>query len=225
MAKSRIRVWDLPTRLFHWLLAALILLQFGTAEWDWLDMYWHMRFGYAVLALLLFRIVWGFAGSDTSRFTQFVRSPLRAWRFFKASLTDHEQRTLGHNPLGGWSVLAMLASLLLQVVTGLFSSDDIISFGPFSGWASESTVALMTRMHHWNRIVLLVLIGLHITAVLTHLIGKRDNLITPMITGDKRVQAGITAPHMRGGWWALPVVIATGVLVWALVVWGEAGPY
>lgn len=200
MAKSKLRVWDLPTRLFHWVLVVLILLQFGTGQWGWLDMYWHMRFGYTVLALLLFRIAWGFVGSDTSRFTQFVRSPMHAWRFFKASLTDREQRTFGHNPLGGWSVLAMLASLLLQVTTGLFSSDDIITFGPFSGWVSESTVSLMTRIHHWNRIVLLVLIGLHIAAVMTHLIGKRENLITPMITGDKRVSGSVSALRIRSCW-------------------------
>ncbi len=225
MAKSKLRVWDLPTRLFHWLLVVLIVLQFGTGQWGWLDMYWHMRFGYAVLALLLFRIAWGFVGSDTSRFTQFVRSPMHTWRYFKASLTDREQRTVGHNPLGGWSALAMLASLLLQVTTGFFSSDDIITFGPFSGWVSESTVSLMTRIHHWNRIALLVLIGLHIAAVLMHLIGKRDNLIAPMITGDKKVTGRVDALRMRAWWWALPVIAVAGLLVWALVIWGEAGPY
>ncbi len=225
MAKSKIRVWDLPTRLFHWVLALLVLLQFGTAEWDWLDMYWHMRFGYAVLALVVFRIVWGFVGSDTSRFAQFVRSPLRAWRFFKASLTDREHRTVGHNPLGAWSVLVMLASLAVQAVSGLFSSDDIITFGPLAGRVSESTVSAMTRIHHWNKNVLLVLIALHITAILVHLIGKRDNLIGPMISGNKRLAESAAAPHIRPWWWALPIIIVAGLLVWALVIWGEAGGY
>lgn len=223
MPKSKVRVWDLPTRTFHWLLAVLVLLQFGTAEWDWLDMHWHMRFGYSVLALVVFRIAWGFVGSDTSRFSNFVCGPVRAWRFFKASLTDHEQRTTGHNPLGAWSVLAMLASLALQAVTGLFASDDIITFGPLTSRVSDSTVALMTRIHSWNRNVLLVLIALHIIAVVVHLIGKRDNLIGPMLSGNKTFTGPVAVPRIRPWWWALPIIIVAGLLVWALVIWGEAG--
>lgn len=219
MTKSKVRVWDLPTRLFHWLLAVLVLMQFGTAEWDWLDMYWHMRFGYTILALVAFRIAWGFFGSETSRFTQFVSGPVRAWQFFKASLTGHEHRALGHNPLGGWSVLVMLASLLLQAVTGLFSSDDIITFGPFSERVAESTVKLMTSIHHWNRIVLLVLIGLHIVAVLVHLLAKRDNLIGPMIHGNKL--AAEPAPRIVPSWWAGLILLLAALLVWGVVSWGE----
>ncbi|MGB8714917.1 MAG: cytochrome b/b6 domain-containing protein [Rhodanobacteraceae bacterium] len=225
VSTTTIRVWDLPTRLFHWLLAVLVLLQFGTAEWGWLDMRWHMRFGYAVLVLLGFRIVWGLIGSETSRFAQFVRGPLRAWRFFKASIADREHRTIGHNPLGAWSVLAMLCSLAVQAATGLFASDDIINFGPLNGRVSGSTAELMTTIHHWNKWVLLVLIGLHIIAVLMHLIGKRDNLIGPMITGMKTVPGRADAPRMAPWWWAVPIGVLAGLLVWGLVIWGEAAPY
>lgn len=225
MARSRVRVWDLPTRLFHGLLVLLVLLQYGTAQWGWLDMEWHMRLGYALLALLLFRLVWGVIGSDSSRFARFVRSPWAAVRFLRASVVDRERRTLGHNPLGGWSVLFMLTSLLVQAVSGLFSSDDIFTFGPLSGRVSGATVEWMTRVHLWNRWVLLALIVLHIAAVLVHLIAKRDNLITPMITGDKFVRGSVAGPVMRSSWWALALLILAALAVWALLAWGSAAPY
>lgn len=178
-------VWDLPTRLFHWLLVLLIAFQYATGKFNWLDMDWHMRFGYATLSLLLFRVLWGFAGSQTSRFTDFVRGPRAAWHYLKAQLSTNPQNPVGHNPLGGWSVLALLACIAVQAISGLFSSDDIITEGPLAAHVSSASVKLMTRVHHWNETVLLVLIVLHIAAVVGYLLIARVNFIRPMITGRK----------------------------------------
>jgi cytochrome b len=114
---AAVRVWDLPTRLFHWSLVALVVLQYATGQFHLLDMRWHYWFGYATLALLAFRVLWGFAGSQTSRFAEFLRGPGAVWRHVHAYLYTTPQSSIGHNPLGGWSVLAMLACLLLQAAT------------------------------------------------------------------------------------------------------------
>jgi cytochrome b len=216
---KRVKVWDLPTRLFHWALAVLVLLQYGTAEWDWLDMDWHFRFGYATLALILFRIAWGFCGSRTSRFADFLRGPRAVLRYLSATFADREARTLGHNPLGGWSVLLMLLCVLLQVATGLFASDDITAFGPLNARVSEHVASVMTSIHKINQNVLLVLIALHVIAVVVHLVAKRDNLIAPMIHGCKRVAAA--APRMVSAWLALAIVVVAALIVWGIVAWGE----
>ena len=180
------RVWDLPTRLFHWALVVLIALQFATAEFGWLSMEWHYRFGYATLALILFRLIWGVVGSQTSRFADFVRGPAAVARYLKAASSAESSTHIGHNPLGGWSVVTMLLCLLVQALTGLFSSDGIDEDGPFAGMVSNATVKFATRLHHLGETVLLVLITLHIAAVLLHWLIKHDNLIAPMITGRKR---------------------------------------
>jgi cytochrome b len=184
-----IRLWDLPTRLFHWALVVLIALQFATAEFGWLSMDWHYRFGYATLALIAFRVAWGFVGSQTSRFADFVRGPISVARYLRAAASTQARPSAGHNPLGGWSVLAMLAAVALQAVSGLFASDEIDADGPFVDAVSAAMVKWMTRLHHWGETALLVLIGLHISAVLLHGLLKRDNLIAPMLTGRKRIDA------------------------------------
>ena len=187
MQKSlRALVWDLPTRLFHWLLAILILLQYGTAEWRWLDMQWHVRFGYATLTLVLFRIAWGFAGSQTARFADFVRGPRRVFVYVRELVAGHAPFSVGHNPLGGWSVLAMLACLLLQAVTGLFASNRRhTEFGPWALHVPERWSQGLTTIHKINQDVLLVLIALHIAVVLAYWISRNENLIGPMLHGRK----------------------------------------
>ena len=219
--RDAVTVWDLPTRLFHWILVALIVLQYVSGEFGLLSMDWHFRFGYATLALILFRILWGFFGSSTSRFSQFVRGPAVVWRYTVALLQGRAQGAIGHNPLGGWSVLLMLASVALQAVAGLFSTDDLDTTGPLAARVSEATVKWMTRIHHWNRYFLLLLIVLHLGAVLAHWVWRRDNLVAPMVHGRKRI--AITAPMRTGSIWiALALLAASGVAVWALVAWGEA---
>jgi len=219
--RDAVTVWDLPTRLFHWVLVALIVLQYASGEFGLLSMDWHFRLGYATLALLLFRVLWGFIGSSTSRFSQFVRSPGVVWRYTVALLQGRAHGEIGHNPLGGWSVLVMLASVALQSITGLFSTYDLDTTGPLAARVSDETVKWMTRIHHWNRYALLLFIVLHLGAVLAHWVWRRDNLVAPMVHGRKRIEI---AEPMRAAslWIALALLIASAVAVWAVVAWGEA---
>ena len=216
-----IAVWDLPTRIFHWALAVLILLQYLSGEFGLLSMDWHFRLGYATLALILFRVLWGFFGSSTSRFSHFVRGPVAVWRYTVALLQGRTQGAIGHNPLGGWSVLLMLASVALQSVTGLFSTDDLETTGPLAARVSDAAVKAMTRIHHWNRYVLLLLIVLHLGAVLAHWVWRRDNLVAPMLHGHKRIEVA-TPMRAASPWIALALLAASALAVWALVAWGEA---
>lgn len=182
----KVRVWDLPTRLFHWLLFVLVLVSFVSGNIGGNAMVYHMRSGYAILALLIFRFVWGFTGSRSSRFASFVTNPATVWACAANVFNKEEKPYLGHNPLGGWSILAMLAALFLQVGSGLFASDDIFTEGPLHLWVSKETSNFLTGVHLINRYVLVALIAVHIFAVLFYLFYKRENLIRPMITGVKR---------------------------------------
>ncbi len=212
------RVWDLPTRLFHWALVALVVVQFATGEFGWLSMEWHYRFGYATLALLLFRVVWGFIGSQTSRFADFLRGPRALVRYLRAGFSASPQAGIGHNPLGGWSVLAMLLALLLQTVSGLAASDGIDNDGPFVEYVSPTLVKLATRLHHLGENLLLALIALHVVAVLLYWLVKHDNLVLPMITGRKNIAAA--SPRFASGWRALILMAITVAAVLVLSYFG-----
>jgi cytochrome b len=212
------QVWDLPTRIFHWLLAILILLQYGTAEWHWLDMQWHVRFGYTTLALLLFRLMWGFAGSQTSRFSHFVRGPRRALAYVRDLAANRASFNIGHNPLGGWSVLAMLACLLLQTITGLFTSNRRhTESGPWAAHIPEHWVQWLTAIHKTNQNVLLILIGIHIAVVLGYWIGKDENLVGPMLHGRKAL-APMAPLRFASLQRALGVAALAGFVVWVIVM-------
>lgn len=215
----RFALWDLPTRLFHWLLVALIVLQWGTGEWHWLDMRWHFWFGYATLALLLFRLLWGFVGSESARFSRFVRGP-RAVIGYVRNVTKREPEYLaGHNPLGGWSVLALLACVLVQAVTGLFSGDDDdMLYGPLAGWLGSGTMDAVTDVHEATKNVLLALVAVHVLGVLWHLFVKRENLITTMLGGRAWLRED---PKLKFAGTGLAVVLAglCAAVVWALVTY------
>jgi cytochrome b len=218
MPPGLIRVWDLPTRVFHWLLVVLIALQYASGEFGWLSMAWHYWLGYATLALIVFRVMWGFAGSETSRFRAFLRGPRAVSGYMVESLRGGGDRAPGHNPLGGWSVLLMLGSVALQAVSGLFSSDDIMEEGPLVARASVATVELMTSIHQINRYVLLVLIALHIGAVLLHWLIRNDNLVAPMLHG--RAHFGQARPlRFVSSWRALILLALSAAAVWALLAW------
>ena len=144
MSPNRALVWDLPTRLFHWTLVLLVALQYASGEFGWLDLQWHVPAGYAALALLLFRAAWGFVGSDSARFAQFLRGPGAIRRYLRGG-----QRVVHtHNPLGGWAALLMLLWLLAIALTGLASSDDIDVAGPLAAQLDDATVraALATEV-------------------------------------------------------------------------------
>lgn len=178
---DRVRVWDLPTRLFHWALAVLVGFSFFSAKVGGAWTQWHFYSGFAILALITFRLLWGVAGSRYARFANFVRGPLAIAAHLRSG-----QALPGHSPLGALSVLAMLLCLLVQGSTGLFATDDIASEGPLAKLVSSSTSALLTRIHRWNEKVLLALTTLHLAAVFHYLLARRRNLIVPMLTGDQQ---------------------------------------
>lgn len=211
-------VWDLPTRLFHWTLVALMIAQWLTAEFG-SDMDWHVWGGYAILALVVFRLIWGFVGSDTVRFSDFVRSPSAALEYVKALLRGETPLYLGHNPMGGWSIVAMLILLSIQAGTGLFANDDIMTEGPLYAWVSKGTSDWLTAIHKFNFNLLLVVIAVHISAVLFYLFVKRENLIHPMLSGRKHLPADLAsaAPRIVSPWIGLVVLVVAVVAVWLLV--------
>jgi len=179
-----IRVWDLPTRLFHWIMLLLVVFSVVTAEIDELD--WHMRSGYCILTLVLFRIMWGFAGPYHARFANFVRTPAAVLAYLRDLRNGSAAAQGGHNPLGALSVVALLIALLLQASTGLFANDDSTSTeGPLAKLVSNHTSNLLTAVHEINQWVLYTLVALHVAAIAYFYFAKRENLVTPMLTGDK----------------------------------------
>ena len=211
-------VWDLPTRLFHWTLVALMIAQWLTAEFG-SAMDWHVWGGYAILALVVFRLIWGFVGSDTARFSNFVRSPSAALEYVKALLRGETPLYLGHNPMGGWSIVAMLVLLSIQAGTGLFANDDIMTEGPLYPWVSKATSDWLTTVHRINFNLLLLVVAIHISAVLFYLLVKRENLIHPMLSGRKHLPPALVsaAPRLVNPWLGLAVLAVAVAAVWLLV--------
>jgi cytochrome b len=188
---QKIYVWDLPLRIFHWGLVICVLGSIITGSLGGNSFIWHFRFGYCVIGLLAFRIVWGFAGSTYSKFSSFPPSPGKAIAYLKgepaAVLTPGQtpHAHLGHNPLGAFSVYAILLALIFQVSTGLFANDAIMWDGPLRNYVSNDTSDLLTTLHKVNRIVLLVLIGLHLAAMGFYTWVKKEPLVGAMVSGYK----------------------------------------
>jgi len=188
-------VWDLPTRLFHWLLLICVMLSFVAGNIGGNAMEYHLLSGYAILVLLIFRLAWGFVGSHTARFASFVKDPATVLSHVRVLLQKKtETPYLGHNPLGGWSIVAMLLVLFVQVATGLFANDDILTEGPLYVWVTKETSNLLTWVHLINRYVLVALIAIHIFAVFFYFFFKHENLVGPMITGIKRWHTAVESP-------------------------------
>lgn len=205
---NKIYVWDLPQRLFHWLLASLVVISWISVEIGGNAMQIHMLSGYTILTLVLFRILWGFFGSTHARFASFVRGPSAAIAYLKALRRNEAVRHLGHNPAGAWSVLAMLALLLVQAGTGLFSNDDIATEGPLAKLVSKAVSDRITGIHHLNVDVLYVLIGLHLCAVAYYYFAKRENLVKPMLTGFKVAAIPTDAVQTSGKTWLAALLLA-----------------
>lgn len=183
MKSYLVRVWDLPTRLFHWALVVCIIGLVTTAQIGGNAMEWHFRFGYSVLTLLLFRLLWGFFGGHWSRFSTFLYSPASLLRYIRGE--SDGAAPLGHNPLGALSVFAVLSLLLLQVGTGLFSDDEIAAVGPLSKLASGALVSQLTYYHkEIGKLMILFLVVLHIGAIVFYRIKRKKDLIRPMLVGD-----------------------------------------
>jgi cytochrome b len=205
--------WDLPVRLFHWAVVVLIGFSWWSAEERRLD--WHRYSGYAVLTLILFRLAWGIGGSATARFSSFVRGPSAVASYVARDMfTRTRPVTIGHNPVGGWSVLAMLAAMLVQTTLGLVAVDvDGIESGPLSGWVSFETGRLASKLHGISFKILLGLVALHVAAIFFYLVHKRANLVGQMWFGQ-----GKGAPAPLGG--AVILLLLFAGAVWALVTFG-----
>ena len=180
-----VRVWDAPTRLFHWCLVTLMLISWRTGEagGEWLR--YHFWSGYAILTLVLFRIVWGLVGGEHARFASFVRGLPSALHHVREVLRPGPTSDVGHNAIGGWMIVVMLLVLLVQTSTGMFADDDIVTTGPLGDLVSSATRARLTTIHKYNFDLILVLAAIHVAAVLVYWIVKRQNLVAAMITGRK----------------------------------------
>lgn len=214
-----LRVWDVPVRLFHWLLVTLLVVSFTTAQIGGNAMQYHEWSGLTILTLVLFRVLWGFAGSTYARFGGFLRGPRSALEYARTLLRGRPAFHAGHNPLGGWMILLLLTSLLVQAGTGMFANDDVMIEGPLVKHVSKETSDLLTRIHHFNFNVLLALVTLHVGAALYYLRAKRENLILPLFTGSKQVPEGVPAQDRRGGpvWLALVLLAASAGMVWGIL--------
>lgn len=212
-----IKVWDLPVRLVHWALVLLVAFQVLSASLGERLIDWHMRSGYAILALVLFRLLWGVAGSSSARFARFLVRPADALQFAGRLWSRRAPAVAGHNPIGGWMVVALLAALLVQVGTGLFSNDGIASEGPLARLVSGGLSDRITTLHHWNFRVLLVLASLHVAAVLYHWRALKEDLIGAMFTGVKRIRDAPPALQFASGRRALLLFVLSVAVVWLIV--------
>jgi cytochrome b len=188
-----VRVWDLPTRAFHWALAACVVASIVSAQIGGNAMVWHFRLGYVVFTLLAFRMLWGLVGGHWSRFANFIYAPGTVWRYLRGHSAAHEHHDVGHSPLGALSVWGLLALLALQVATGLFADDEIASSGPLVKFVSGSTSLALTRWHaNIGQWLIIALLLLHVGAILFYLLKKNRNLVVPMLSGDKHL--AVAAP-------------------------------
>jgi cytochrome b len=215
-----VRVWDAPTRLFHWALVVCFVCLVVTAQVGGAAMDWHFRFGYGVLALLFFRLVWGLAGGYWSRFSSFLYSPGQIIRYMKGQ--GDADYAVGHNPMGAMSVFALLGFLTLQVGSGLFSDDEIAAAGPLTRFVSSTWVANATFYHkEVGKVVLLALVALHLLAIGFYFFTKHENLVRAMITGDKTLDFAAqsandqTSDRLK----ALLIITVCAVVVSGLVIW------
>ena len=213
MNSKKIRLWDLPTRLFHWLLVLCVLAAVVSGQLGGSLIDWHGRIGLLIVGLLAFRLVWGIVGSTYARFRQFVPTPARIKAYLRG-----EWRGEGHNPLGALAVLGLLGLLIAQVSTGLFSNDDIAFVGPLFDLVSKNLSNRLTGIHHLLSNLLIALVVLHVAAIAFYARVKKQSLVKPMITGWKE---GEGESASGGGWLALIVALAFA----GAVVYGASGAW
>jgi cytochrome b len=217
---KNVRVWDLPTRAFHWVLASCVVASIISARIGGNAMIWHFRLGYVVFALLVFRVLWGLMGGRWSRFANFVRGPGTIWRYLYGKNEPHEHHDVGHNPLGALSVLGLLGILAIQVATGLVADDEISNTGPLIKFVSGSTSLALTRWHqNVGQWLIMAMVALHVAAILFYLLKKKRNLIHPMLTGDKELDASTpaSADNFKTRALGLALLAASiGLVVWVI---------
>lgn len=216
-APTRVRLWDLPTRIFHWSLVVAVTTAIVTAKVGGSWMALHGQAGLAIVGLVSFRLVWGFIGPTHARFISFAPTPGKLKTYLQG-----RWQGIGHNPLGALSVFALLALLAAQSVSGLFSNDDIDFAGPFASFIDEGLSGQITQWHHLMSDGLLILLGLHVAAIVFYLWFKKDNLVAPMVTGWKRITPGRTVepkpPVKKVSVRVRPIALVAALLVAAASV-------
>jgi cytochrome b len=196
-------VWDAPVRLFHWLVVVLVTAAYVTLKLNWND--WHVRVGESLLALVVFRLLWGFFGSETARFRSFVASPAAALRHLRQLFRREPDVQVGHNAAGGWMVLLFLALLLVETLSGLYGNNDIADEGPLSEVIPSWLANTISTMHGLVWDVLLAAVTLHVLVIALYAIAKGHNLLRPMLTGYKLLPSFVDAPRQT------PALLALGV--------------
>lgn len=217
-----VRIWDLPTRLFHWTLAVLVVALVVTGSVGGLWMEWHLRAGMAVLALLLFRLTWGLIGGHWSRFANFLYSPSRILRYLRKD--GHALDEAGHSPAGALSVWAMLLVLTVQGVIGLFAYDDIAFSGPLAHLVSNDTVSTLTGLHKLAKPLIIALVLLHVGAIVFYRVVRKRNLVGPMLLGDKPLPQGTPASRDSAATRLLALLLfaaCAGFVVWLSSLAGD----
>ncbi|MGD9803271.1 MAG: cytochrome b/b6 domain-containing protein [Hyphomicrobiaceae bacterium] len=219
---AEVHAWDLPTRLFHWSLVVLIAAAYVSRHWGDANLVWHIWNGYAILVLIVWRILWGVLGSSTSRFSSFVYGPISAARYAMDFLLRKPRHFLGHNPLGGIVVFLLLGLVGAMAVLGLFAYDDHDGFvgGPLSGRVSDAVWGFATRWHIRLFDFLLYAIGLHIVANILYVVWKRENLVRAMMTGRKpaknyedQSRARLASPWLAVSCLFLAIAIVFGAII------------
>ncbi|MEQ1804205.1 MAG: cytochrome b/b6 domain-containing protein [Burkholderiaceae bacterium] len=217
-AMLKVRVWDLPTRVFHWLLAAGVVGSVVTAKIGGSAMAWHFRCGYLIMTLLAFRLVWGVVGGRWSRFASFIYSPATLLRYVRGHARPEEHLDVGHSPLGAGSVFALLAILLLQVGTGLIADDEISNSGPLVKFVSGATSALASGWHkNFGQWLIIGLVLLHLGAIAFYRFQRGRDLVGPMLNGDKMLAGKVPGSADAAGHRGFALTLAA--LCAALVGW------
>lgn len=210
-------IWDIPTRLFHWLLVLSLAGQYITAEWMDNAMQWHFYLGYFTLGLIIFRVIWGFVGSDYARFSQFICGPKAAFGYLTTLFKQDSVAHAGHNPLGGLVVIVMLALIAVQAVSGLFMTDDIFLDGPWHSAVEDGTLDTMAFLHNNVFNILLAVIALHIAAIGFYAIYKKQKLAPAMIHGKKQTrEKGITSSRLLAA--IIVALISAGIVYYVVEV-------
>ncbi len=215
---KKIKVWDGATRLFHWSLVTAFALSAYSAFEDKYGIYAdiHLWSGLADVALVSWRIVWALLGSETSKFSHFLKSPLEAIRHARGFFKKSDNHPVGHNALGGYSVLLMLVLLLAQAVMGLYSSDDMFFEGPLAGKA-EGLSSKLTELHEGLGVFLLYFVGFHIFVIIAYRLLKGLNLLWPMISGYMKAPEDTAEPRMKSQWLAFILFLLVGGIVYYVV--------
>jgi cytochrome b len=225
VAKKTVKIWDLPVRVFHWSLVILFIAAYVTNYLGPSYFNYHLWCGYAVIVLVSFRIIWGVIGTYHARFVNFLRDPFSTARYAFNFLRKKDEHHLGHNPLGAVMVIILLAAILVQAITGLFTNDEIFNLGPLYAYVSDELSLELTSLHRQLFYWILGAIGLHIAAVLFHVFFKRDNIIKAMFTGTKDVHDAKDVRPIKSSriWLAISIVVILAlILAWIISTAPEA---